>query len=69
MEGCMKLSRVPDVSGRYKISPYTFYGWHSRKKFPNLFAKVGKILFVDEDELRHIAKESKETSREGVRDA
>jgi len=56
----MELVRVKEASGRYKISTHTFYKWRALNKFPNLFARIGKVLFVDEAELRRIARQSKE---------
>ena len=56
----MQLIRVKEVARQYNMSPSTFYRWHCYGKFPNLFARIGKILFVDETELRRIARESKE---------
>ena len=61
----MELLRVKDAGMKYHISPYTFYRWHWSKKFPGLFAKVGKVLFVDGTELRKIAEESKEKILDG----
>jgi hypothetical protein len=55
----MKLHRVGSMAAQYEISPLTFYAWHSRRRFPNLFVKIGKVLFIDETELRRIARESK----------
>ena len=55
----MQLIRVKEASGRYQISRHTFYKWNALKRFPGLFARVGKVLFVDESELRRIARSSK----------
>ena len=55
----MQLTRIKDVATRYSMSPSTFYRWHCYEKFPQLFAKVGKVLFVDESELRKMARGSK----------
>ncbi len=55
----MQLARVKDVASRYSMSPSTFYRWHCYGKFPMLFARLGKILFVDELELKKLIKQSK----------
>jgi len=55
----MQLVRISEASRKYDMSRSTFYRWHCYRKFPNLFARVGKIVFVDETELRKIARESK----------
>ena len=55
----MNLLRVKAAADRYKISVFSFYKWHETQKFPDLFAKIGKILFVDETELKRIARRSK----------
>ena len=55
----MNLLRVKAAADRYKISIFSFYKWHETEKFPGLFAKIGKILFVDETELKRIARKSK----------
>jgi predicted DNA-binding transcriptional regulator AlpA len=57
----MQLVRIKEVAKEYDMSPSTFYRWHCYGKFPQLFAKIGKVLFVDQTELRRIARESKET--------
>ena len=57
----MQLVRIKDAAKEYSMSPSTFYRWHCYGKFPQLFAKIGKVLFVDETELRRIARESKGT--------
>lgn len=57
----MQLVRIKEVAKEYQMSPSTFYRWHCYGKFPKLFAKIGKILFVDQTELRRLARESKET--------
>jgi len=55
----MQLTRIKDVAIRYSMSPQTFYRWHCYGRFPQLFAKLGKVLFVNESELRKMAKEDK----------
>ena len=55
----MNLLRVKAAADQYKISIFSFYKWHETEKFPGLFAKIGKILFVDETELKRIAHKSK----------
>lgn len=55
----MQLIRIKEVARQYSMSPSTFYRWHCYGKFPRLFARLGKVLFVDETELRRMAKESK----------
>ena len=59
----MMLVKVKEVAKQYSLSPSTFYRWHCYGKFPALFAKIGKVLFVDETELRRLARESKEIQR------
>ncbi len=61
----MQLSRIKDVASRYSMSPSTFYRWHCYGKFPQLFARIGKVLFIDESELRRMAKKSKEEAANG----
>lgn len=56
----MQLIRVRDAAKRYSLSPFTIYHWSSEGKFPGLFARLGKVLYLDETELRRIARESKE---------
>jgi transposase-like protein len=58
----MQLVRIKEVAKEYQMSPSTLYRWHCYRKFPKLFAKVGKILFVDTTEFRRVAKESKENT-------
>ncbi len=53
----MQLTRIKDVASRYSMSPSTFYRWHCYGKFPQLFASIGKSLFVNEAELKKLAKE------------
>ncbi len=53
----MQLVRIKEVATRYSMSPSTFYRWHCYGKFPQLFANIGKTLFVDETELRKLAKQ------------
>ena len=55
----MKLLRVKAAAKQYSISIYSFYKWNETGKFPGLFVKIGRILFVDETELRRIARASK----------
>ena len=55
----MNLLRVRAAADRYKISIFSFYKWHEIQKFPGLFVKIGRILFIDETELRKIARKSK----------
>jgi predicted DNA-binding transcriptional regulator AlpA len=57
----MMLVRVKEIARQYSMSPSTFYRWHCYKKFPKLFSRIGKILFVDESEFRKMARESKES--------
>ena len=52
----MQLTRIKDVASRYSMSPSTFYRWHCYGKFPQLFASIGKSLFVNEAELKKLAK-------------
>ena len=56
----MELLRVREAGRQFQISPLTFYKWRYSQKFPRLFCKVGKILFIDANELRKIADESRE---------
>ncbi len=53
----MQLIRVKDAAIRYSLSPFTIYRWSCDGKFPTLFARLGKILYVDESELKKLARE------------
>lgn len=55
----MQLLRVRDAAKRYSLSPFTIYHWSSDGKFPTIFARLGKILYVDEIELKKLVKQSK----------
>ena len=61
----MELIRVKDAAKRYGLSPFTLYHWACDGKFPSVFARLGRILYVDATELRRIAKESKE-KKDGI---
>jgi predicted site-specific integrase-resolvase len=55
----MQLIRVRDAAKRYSLSPFTIYHWSCDGKFPTLFARLGKILYVDETELKKLVRQSK----------
>jgi len=55
----MHLVRVKNISRRYGMSASTFYRWRHFGKYPQIFARIGGTLFVDEAELRKMAKEDK----------
>ena len=55
----MLLTRIREAAKQYSMSPSTFYRWHCCGKFPKLFAKIGKVLFIDEAELRRMVIASK----------
>ena len=60
----MELSRIKQVSRKYNISPSTLYRWACYEKFPKLFKRVEKLLFLDEEEFRRIAKKGKDAKEE-----
>ncbi len=55
----MHLVRIKDIATRYSMSRSTFYQWRHFGKYPQIFARIGRTLFVDEVELRKMAKQSK----------
>ncbi len=55
----VQLIRVKDAAKRYNLSPFTIYHWSSENKFPSLFVRLGKILFIDLEELERIAEGSR----------
>ncbi len=59
----MKLIRAQKISELYDLPLGTLYRWHSINKFPNLFYSIGRVLFVDEDELLRLAKKTKEKEK------
>lgn len=59
----MKLVRVQKIAENYGFSLGTLYRWHSVNKFPDLFYSIGRVLFVDENELLRLAKKVEEKKR------
>jgi hypothetical protein len=55
----MELLRVQPTCQKYSISPHTLYHWKYKNRFPGLFAKLGKIVYVDILKLEEILAESK----------
>jgi len=53
----MKLIRIDQAKNRYDIPVSTLHTWNCRNRFPGLFAKIGGLLFVDEEKLQEIARE------------
>ena len=62
----MELMRVKDAAKRYSLSPFTIYHWSSDGKFPTLFARLGKILYVDATELKRLVRQSKAKNEETI---
>ncbi len=64
----MKLLRVREVKKLYGIPTSTLHTWNCRNRFPGLFAKIGGLLFLDEEKLRGIAQEyTRQREKEGAR--
>ena len=59
----MRLVRVQKIADTYDLPLGTLYRWHSVNKFPNLFYSIGRVLFVDENELLRLAKKTEEKER------
>jgi hypothetical protein len=53
----MRLLRVREVENLYGIPIPTLHTWNCRNRFPGLFAKIGGLLFLDEEKLKEIARE------------
>jgi predicted DNA-binding transcriptional regulator AlpA len=56
----MRLLRVRDAAEKYGLSRSTLYKWRCYGAFPQMFRKLGRVVFVDEVELRRISKGIKE---------
>ena len=54
----MKLIRAQKISEQYDLPLPTLYKWHSTDKFPGLFYTIGRVLFLDEEQLLRMAKPS-----------
>ncbi len=52
----MKLKRVKNFAKSQDLPQPTVYRWHREGKFPGLFVKLGRILFIDEDEFWRLVK-------------